>query len=121
LNAAAGGRLRLCAARKIRQWRIERPVGIVQQSDTGLLLQVRVQPRASLARVEGVQGERLRLRVAAPPLEGAANAACIALLAKVLGIRRSQVHLHAGQKSRDKLFHIAGLTAAEVKAILGIT
>lgn len=96
-------------------------MGIIQQSDTGVLLQVRVQPRASVARVEGVQGERLRLRVAAPPLEGAANAACIALLAKALGIRRSQVHLHAGQKSRDKLFRITGLTAAEVEAILGIT
>ncbi len=96
-------------------------MGVIQQSDTGVLLQVRVQPKASVARVEGVQGERLRLRVMASPLEGAANAACIALLAKALGIRRSQVQLHAGKKSRDKLFRITGLTAAEVAAVLGIT
>jgi uncharacterized protein (TIGR00251 family) len=96
-------------------------VKVIRQSDTGVLLQVRVQPRASVARVEGVQGERLRLRVTAPPLEGAANAACIALLAKALGIRRAQVHLQAGEKSRDKLFRITGLTAAEVAAVLGMT
>ncbi|HEY7489822.1 MAG TPA: DUF167 domain-containing protein [Candidatus Tectomicrobia bacterium] len=96
-------------------------MGAIQQSTTGVLLQVRVQPRASVARVEGVQGERLRLRVTAPPLAGAANAACIALLAQALGIRRSQVHLQAGEKSRDKLFHITGLTAAEVAAVLGTT
>jgi uncharacterized protein len=96
-------------------------VGAIQQSITGVLLQVRVQPRASVARVEGVQGERLRLRVTAPPLEGAANAACIALLAQALGVRRSQVHLQAGEKSRDKLFRITGLTAAEVAAVLGTT
>jgi uncharacterized protein (TIGR00251 family) len=79
-----------------------------------------VQPRASLAEVEGVYGDRLRLRVTAPPLEGAANAACIALLAKALGVRRSQVQLHAGAKSRDKLLHITGLSAAQVATILGI-
>jgi uncharacterized protein YggU (UPF0235/DUF167 family) len=51
---------------------------------------------------------------------GAANVACIALLAKALGIRRSQVQLQAGEKSRDKLFRITGLTPAEVATVLGI-
>ena len=96
-------------------------MGVIQQNDTSVLLQVRVQPRANVTRVDGVQGGRLRLRVTAPPLEGAANAACVALLAKALGIRRSQVQLHAGEKSQNKLFRIIGLTAAEVEAVLGIT
>jgi uncharacterized protein len=96
-------------------------VGVIQQNDTGVLLQVQVQPRANVTRVDGVQGERLRLRVTAPPLEGAANAACVTLLAKTLGIRRSQVQLRAGEKSRNKLFRITGLTAAEVAMVLGIT
>jgi uncharacterized protein (TIGR00251 family) len=79
-----------------------------------------VQPRASVERLEGVHGDRLRLRVTAPPVEGAANIACTALLAKVLGIRRFQVRLQAGEKSRDKVFHIIGLTSAEVAVALGI-
>lgn len=93
---------------------------VLQPCDTGVLLRVRVQPRASVARIEGVHGEQLRLRVTAAPVAGAANVACIALLAKALGIRRSQVQLQAGEKSRDKLFRITGLTPAEVATVLGI-
>jgi uncharacterized protein (TIGR00251 family) len=96
-------------------------VGVLQHTAAGVLLRVRVQPGARVAQVEGVRGEQLRLRVTAPPLEGAANAACIALLSQALGIRRSQVHLQAGEKSRDKLFRITGLTAAEVAVVLGIS
>ncbi|HEY7489662.1 MAG TPA: DUF167 domain-containing protein [Candidatus Tectomicrobia bacterium] len=95
-------------------------MGVIQTTASGVLLRVRVQPRASVERLEGVHGDQLRLRVTAPPVEGAANTACIALLAKVLGVRRSQVRLQAGEKSRDKVFHIAGLTSAEVTVALGI-
>ena len=95
-------------------------MGVLQPTETGVLIRVRVQPHASVAGVEGVHGDRLRLRVTSPPVEGAANAACIALLAKALAVRRSQVRLHAGAKSRDKLLHITGLTAAQVATILGI-
>jgi hypothetical protein len=95
-------------------------VGVLQVTDTGVLVRVRVQPRASTERPEGVYGDQLRLRVTAPPVGGAANTACIALLAKILGVRRSQVCLQTGAKSRDKVFHIAGLTSAEVATALGI-
>jgi uncharacterized protein (TIGR00251 family) len=97
-----------------------RPGRVLQQTADGVLLRVRVQPRANVTQVEGVHGEQLRLRVAAPPLAGAANAACIVLLAKTFGIRRAQVRLHTGAKSRDKLFCITGLTLAEVAAVLGL-
>jgi uncharacterized protein (TIGR00251 family) len=95
-------------------------MGVIRATDSGVLVQVRVQPCASIERLEGVHGEQLRLRVTAPPVAGAANTACIALLAKVLGVRRSQVCLQAGEKSRDKVFRIAGLTSAEVAVALGI-
>lgn len=86
----------------------------------GVLLRVRVQPRASRNRFEGVHGEQLRIRLAAAPVAGAANAACVAFLAKCLGIRRSQVRLESGEKSRDKLIHVTGLSLAEVTALLGV-
>ncbi len=75
-----------------------------------------MQPRASRNRLEGVHGDQLRIRLTAPPVDGAANAACIAFLAKSFGVRRAQVRIEAGAKSRDKLIHVTGLTPAEVVA-----
>jgi len=53
-------------------------------------------------------------------VDGAANAACLAFLAKTLGISRTQLSLQAGVKSRDKLIHITGLTPAQVAVALGL-
>lgn len=92
----------------------------LQVTESGVLLRIRVQPRASADRLEGLQGDQLRIRLTAPPVGGAANAACIAFLAKQLGVSRSRVQLTAGEKSRDKLVHIAGLTPAQVATALGI-
>jgi len=87
---------------------------------TGTLIRLRVQPRASRERLEGVRDGCVRLRLTAPPVDGAANAACIAFLAKILDISRGQIRLQAGDKSRDKLVHITGLTPAQVAAALSI-
>ena len=87
---------------------------------TGTLLRLRVQPRASVTRLEGVRDGQVRLRLTAPPVDGAANAACIAFLAMTLGVNRSQIRLQAGAKSREKLVHIAGLTPTQVAAALGL-
>jgi uncharacterized protein len=87
---------------------------------TGTLLRLRVQPRARIDRLEGLRDGSVRLRLTAPPVDGAANAACIAFLAETLGISRAQLQLQAGVKSRDKLVHITGLTPAQVAAALGL-
>jgi uncharacterized protein len=92
----------------------------ISATATGTLLRLRVQPRASIERLEGLCDGHVRLRLTAPPVEGAANAACIAFLAKVLGISRTQLHLQAGATSRNKLVHITGLTPAQVAAALGL-
>ena len=96
-------------------------MNVIQATDSGVVLRVRVQPRARTERLEGVHGDQLRIRLTAPPVEGAANAACLAFLAKLLGIRRAQLRIQAGAKSRDKLVHISGLSSAEVAAALGVT
>src|SRR5438067_2771219 len=87
---------------------------------TGTLIRLRVQPRASRERLEGVRDGYVRLRLTAPPVDGAANTACIAFLAKILNVSRAQMHIQAGEKSREKLIHIAGLAPAQVAAALGI-
>jgi uncharacterized protein (TIGR00251 family) len=79
----------------------------------GILIDVRLRPRASRAGVGGVREGALELRVCAPPVEGEANAAARELLAEVLGVPRSRVALHGGEKSRRKVFRVEGLDPAE--------
>lgn len=82
-----------------------------------LRLRVRLTPRGGRDRVDGfvadAAGERaLRIRVAAPPVDGAANTALIRLLAKALGVAKSAVRIVAGETSRDKVVEVAGDRAA---------
>ena len=56
------------------------------------------------------------MRLTAPPVEGAANAACRELLAELLGVKRAQVELVSGEKAREKRFRVSGLTDAEIAA-----
>lgn len=79
------------------------------------VLEVRVQPRASRNEVVGWREGVLALRLTAPPVEGSANRACRDFLAEALGLRRADVELISGDKSRDKRFHITGITEEEVR------
>lgn len=94
-------------------------MAVIEASGNGVVLRVRVQPRSSAERLEGVQDDQLRVRLTAPPVDGAANAACIAFLAKALGVSRSRVQMRSGAKGRDKVLYIADLTP-EQAAALGI-
>jgi len=81
-------------------------------------LWIRVLPRASRNEWVGWRDGRLVVRLVAPPVEGAANEACRTFLAEQLGVRRSQIELVAGEKSRVKRIRIAGLEPAELQARL---
>ncbi|MCC6316310.1 MAG: DUF167 domain-containing protein [Gemmatimonadaceae bacterium] len=83
----------------------------------GLRFTVLVQPRASRTELSGAHGGALRLRVQAPPVDGAANDAVIAFLAETLGIRRRDVRIVAGETSRSKIVDVAGVTRAEVEQL----
>ncbi|WP_089932988.1 DUF167 domain-containing protein [Candidatus Entotheonella palauensis] len=95
-------------------------MAVLRAVDGGVLLRLRVQPRSRAERLEGVQGEQLRVRLTAPPVDGAANAACLAFLAKTLGVSRSRVQIRTGAKGRDKVLYIADLTPEQVALALGI-
>lgn len=84
----------------------------------GARIAVRVQPRASRDEVLGWRDGVLRVRVTAPPVEGAANVALVTLVAGALGVKPSAVRLLRGQTGRDKLVSVAGLTDDEVRARL---
>jgi hypothetical protein len=82
-------------------------------------LVVTVRPRASRSGIDGWAGPALRVRVAAPPAEGAANEAVRALLATALGCAPSRVTIVRGHGARTKLVRVAGLSADEVRQRLG--
>ena len=78
-------------------------------------LRVHVQPRASKSELVGWREGSLAVRLTAPPVEGAANKACRDFLAEALGVRRADVELVSGDKSREKRFRIHGLDEAELR------
>lgn len=78
---------------------------------------VHVQPRASRSEVIGLHGSALKVRIQAPPVEGAANEAVISLLAERLGVPRRAVRIVAGSSSRGKTVEIDGTTEEAVRAL----
>ena len=73
---------------------------------TDLILELHVQPRASRDEISGLHGERLKVRITAPPVDGAANSHLLAFLAKTFGVAKSQVILLAGESGREKRVRI---------------
>jgi uncharacterized protein (TIGR00251 family) len=92
----------------------------LRPSGEGFSVDVHVQPGARRSQVVGVHGDRLKVAVQAPPLEGRANAAVIKLIAKELDCRPSAVQIAGGEGSRDKRLRIddSTLTANEIVARL---
>ena len=78
---------------------------------SGVRFVVQVQPRASRTEVVGVHGDALMVRVAAPPVDGAANEELSRYLAKQLGIAASAVQVVGGATGRRKIVEVAGITA----------
>jgi len=81
-------------------------------------ISIRVQPRASRNAVVGWTGDTLNIRLTAPPVEGAANAACREFLADLLDLPQSQLEILRGARSRNKVIRITCLTQDEVHARL---
>ncbi len=75
-----------------------------------LTLALRVQPRASRDEIAGLHGDRLKLRITAPPVDGAANDHLRRYLGELFGVPASRVSLVGGATGRDKLVAIAGVT-----------
>jgi uncharacterized protein len=86
---------------------------LYDDSPEGIVLRVHVQPGAGRSAVVGRHGDALKVRVAAPPIEGRANEAARSFLAEALGLAESDVELTSGQSSRAKRFRLKGLDAEE--------
>ena len=87
-------------------------------SADGVTFSVRLTPRASKNEIVGIQAGALRVRLTAPPVEGAANAALIEFLAERLQVRKSAVSIVSGEKSRNKVVRVSGLSVEQVTTAL---
>ena len=88
----------------------------IRRDGPDLLLDVRVQPRAAKTEFAGLMGERLRIRLQAPPVDGRANSALTEFVAAACGLPRSRVTLEKGATGRDKRLRLHGVP--EVPAAL---
>lgn len=97
-------------------------VGMLRATAEGVTLAVRAQPGAKKTAIVGVYGEgataQLKIAVQAPPIEGRANEALIAFLAKYFSLSRMNVVLVAGELARSKVFLLRGVTLAQAEAAL---
>jgi uncharacterized protein (TIGR00251 family) len=92
----------------------------VDEKGTVVRVAVHVQPRASRSEIIGQHGAALKVRLQAPPVDGAANEALVSLLAKALNVPERYVRVVAGATSRSKTVEIDGTTADAVRALASL-
>ncbi len=93
--------------------------GFLRVQADGVLLSVKLQPRASANEIGEALGNELRIKVTAPPVDAAANEALVKLLARELDCPRNRVELVRGHTSRHKIVKLYGLAPEEVVKRLG--
>jgi uncharacterized protein (TIGR00251 family) len=93
-------------------------VGLDKKGEDSFRFKARVTPRSSKTSLTGNTDIGFKLKVKAPPVEGAANEECRRFLAKLFGVTKNAVTLIQGGKSRDKVFEINGITLEEANAVL---
>jgi uncharacterized protein (TIGR00251 family) len=95
------------------------PPLVIAPSRDGVVIEVRVIPRANRSGPAGVRDGALLLRLQAPPVEGAANAEVVDILADILGVRRGAVTILSGHHNRRKRIAVAGITMEHAARKLG--
>ncbi|MDE3091384.1 MAG: YggU family protein [Chloroflexota bacterium] len=87
-------------------------------TDDFVTLSVKAVPRASKNQIVGREGDAIKIRLNAPPVDGKANDALIAFLADLLRVRRAQIEIVTGQTSRHKVVRIRSVTAQQIESII---
>jgi hypothetical protein len=90
------------------------PATFLKATSEGVMLSVKLQPRASKNEIGGPLGDELKIKVTAPPVDAAANQALVELIAETLGCSRGKVELIRGQTSRHKTLLLHGFTPEAV-------
>ena len=90
----------------------------INQRDSAVTFRVRVQPRASRTEITGEQAGAIKLRIAAPPVDGKANEECRKFLAKLVRVSASSVEIISGDSSRDKVIRIRDTSVERIRKAL---
>lgn len=93
---------------------------IVQDTKDGAILSIHIQPRASTTECVGIHGDAIKIRVAAPPVDGAANDQLIRFLARQLSVPIASVQIHSGAGGRHKRVLVKGATAQLIQSRLNL-
>jgi hypothetical protein len=86
-----------------------------QESNGAVTFAVKVVPRASKNQIVGIEGDTIKIRLNAPPVEGKANDALVEFLADTLQVARKQIDIVTGQTARRKIVRVRGITASQVE------
>jgi uncharacterized protein (TIGR00251 family) len=89
-------------------------------NEAATIFKIHLLPRASRDEICGLQGDAIKVKVTAPPIEGRANMALQRFIAEKLHLASSQVEIMAGKRSREKILKVSGISRAEVEKALGI-
>ncbi len=97
--------------------RVEKTEGAegAEEVEGAVRFTVYVQPRASRSEVAGEHGDAVKIRLAAPPVEGAANKELVTFLAKKLGVPKSAIRIVSGERGRRKILEVSGITVRSVR------
>lgn len=91
---------------------------VIQSTSMGILIDVRVIPRSGRSGIAGVRDGALLVRLNAPPVEGAANAELVAVIADALSVPKRAVAIVAGERARQKRVRVEGVSVADATAAL---
>jgi hypothetical protein len=92
----------------------------LSQEGDDVLVRVFAKPRASKSELDGLRDGELLVRLAAPPVDGAANTELVKFLARKVGVAKRRVRVEKGEASRHKVVRIVGATVAELAAPLDL-
>lgn len=90
----------------------------LRESNGSVSFQVRVVPRANKSEIVGVEGDSLKVRLKAPPVEGKANEALVKFIAERLAVSKSQVEILSGHASRTKVVRVRGIQADHLQTLI---
>ncbi|HYA14540.1 MAG TPA: DUF167 domain-containing protein [Syntrophales bacterium] len=90
----------------------------IKETKNGVVLRIHVVPKSAKSEISGIQDDALKLKIAAPPVEGQANEACKRFFSDILGVRKNQVTIVSGHKSRKKTIAIEGIGKKEIEDII---
>ncbi|MBI5417095.1 YggU family protein [Candidatus Poribacteria bacterium] len=92
----------------------------ITEKEDGVIFKIRVQPRSSRTEIYGILNDTLKLHIAAPPTDDKANEECIHFLSKKFKVSKSSIQIMHGNKSREKLIKIHGITKVKMEQLLGL-